>query len=916
MADWERISAKVEEKMRGWEWEGGIGDEEDFESAAEWLTKCLSTTIEEEVELTKPLPDEKRWWTRELEELKKAKNRLASKAFKMRAWVDAEVHQRAKRAARRFAEEVLRAKRERWEEWLNEASTRDLWTANGYLKSPVGDGGRTRIPTLRVYNDFDEEIEVTDNGEKAKVLARTFFPPPPNWDRDDEQEGRRRREYPDPLPDPEELTEATVERHIKKMLPYKACGPDGIPNVAKTRLKFDDYLSHEIPINNGIGQGDPMSMILYIIYNASLLEIVDREEGEDVIGFVDDIAMVAEGEDTEEAVEKLWLLMNQEGGGMSWSEGHNSRFEVSKSVVMHLTRGREREEWNEETGEGILVLEMGGEVVKRVRSFKYLGVQVDDQLNWKAQAAKVQEKATKWTLQFKRLSKPATGINLRLMRQLYNATVVPKVTYAIDVWYTPPTKPTNGKKNTGSVGIMKKLTRIQRMATLTITGAPRTTPTEVLDAHAGVLPLDLRLLQICHRNLTRLVSLPQSHPLNEIIAREVEKPPKRHPTQIYRLTKIFDIDPRLVEKVEIAPRRPRGLSKTVKVTKRKSGEKAKQEEKRDAAEVRVYTDGGGKEKWVAAAVAYHRGEKEECAREGYVLGRASRHTVLEAELTGILLAMHMLAGAEMEEGNTASIYTDSQEAIQRIRDRSRKTGQKLVEAIYHTARGIKGVVKIRWVPAHDGVAGNERADRLVKEIEEGKTEPSIWEDLPTYLQHETPINADAEKESYKKELERMWNERWGRKEKRRRGDCMEEEVPLKEFHKAAKGLTRAQTSMIIQARSDHLPLNARLFMINKSNTSKCPRCTELRGGMRAEENVQHVVYECKGHRRIRRELWKAVGKINASIREMTANTEHAKALADFLIGTGRMGKKWEERDMQDKRREEEGQRALETIEEE
>jgi len=40
-----------------------------------------------------------------------------------------------------------------------------------------------------------------------------------------------------------------------------------------TRLKFDDFASDTILINNGIGQGDPLSMILYILYNTDLLEI-------------------------------------------------------------------------------------------------------------------------------------------------------------------------------------------------------------------------------------------------------------------------------------------------------------------------------------------------------------------------------------------------------------------------------------------------------------------------------------------------------------------------------------------------------------------------------------------------------------------------------------------------------------------
>ena len=65
----------------------------------------------------------------------------------------------------------------------------------------------------------------------------------------------------------------------------------------RTRIKFDDYISDLILLENGIGQGDPLSMLLYIIYNADLLDLPTNPETEDAIGYVDDIAIVATGED-------------------------------------------------------------------------------------------------------------------------------------------------------------------------------------------------------------------------------------------------------------------------------------------------------------------------------------------------------------------------------------------------------------------------------------------------------------------------------------------------------------------------------------------------------------------------------------------------------------------------------------------
>lgn len=40
-----------------------------------------------------------------------------------------------------------------------------------------------------------------------------------------------------------------------------------------TKLRFDGFLSELVEINNGIGQGESASMLLYLIYNHSLISI-------------------------------------------------------------------------------------------------------------------------------------------------------------------------------------------------------------------------------------------------------------------------------------------------------------------------------------------------------------------------------------------------------------------------------------------------------------------------------------------------------------------------------------------------------------------------------------------------------------------------------------------------------------------
>ena len=54
-----------------------------------------------------------------------------------------------------------------------------------------------------------------------------------------------------------------------------------------TRLTFDGYTSELLPIYNGIGQGEPSLMILYLIYSYALVKIPQMESG-DGGAYVDD----------------------------------------------------------------------------------------------------------------------------------------------------------------------------------------------------------------------------------------------------------------------------------------------------------------------------------------------------------------------------------------------------------------------------------------------------------------------------------------------------------------------------------------------------------------------------------------------------------------------------------------------------
>ena len=100
-----------------------------------------------------------------------------------------------------------------------------------------------------------------------------------------------------------------------------------------TALKFNGYTSDPIEINNGIGQGDPLSMVMYQFYNADLLDI-PRDKSEGAIAYVDDTLLIATAERFKEAHNKLSNMMGREGGVTDWSKMHDSPLEYSKLALI------------------------------------------------------------------------------------------------------------------------------------------------------------------------------------------------------------------------------------------------------------------------------------------------------------------------------------------------------------------------------------------------------------------------------------------------------------------------------------------------------------------------------------------------------------------------------------------------------
>ena len=275
----------------------------------------------------------------------------------------------------------------------------------------------------------------------------------------------------------------------------------------QTILSFKDHQSDHFTVTNGLDQGDPFSSICYLIYNADLLKIPNTKAGEHALLFVDDTTIIVTGKDFTETHEKLCNIMNRMKGVFEWAKRHNCEFGIEKFQLLDITRKTVPHPLNPKkripTPHHALML--GNQHIPSAETAKFLGVIVDNKLNWKGQCAAALAKGQTWLIQFARIMRASRGATARYVHKLYLSIAVPRMLYAADIFLMPQWKMTmRSRDRKSSQGIINKLASVQHQAAIMIMGTLRTTAMDVLDVMANLLPFHLLVDKHHHHVALRL----------------------------------------------------------------------------------------------------------------------------------------------------------------------------------------------------------------------------------------------------------------------------------------------------------------------------------------------------------------------------------------------------------------------------
>jgi ribonuclease HI len=304
-------------------------------------------------------------------------------------------------------------------------------------------------------------------------------------------------------------------------------------------------------------------------------------------------------------------------------------------------------------------------------------------------------------------------------------------------------------------------------------------------------------------------------------------------------------------------------------------------EAQDTPDIKIFTEGSGYDGKVgASAVLYRKGEHNEHSSLTLHLGKLTEHTTYEAEVAGAILATWLLCSIPGHAHLSVIIYTDNQALIRSLPKCTSGPGHYLTNTLRTAINTSSKSLQINWISGHSKVQGNERADELAKLAAQGQSSPAT--DLPPLLRHRLPLSAAAEKQAYAAEINTMWNEQWQSSPRRMRMEQIDKAFPFKKFRKIQNDLTRAQSSLLLQIRSGHIPLNAHLYRLKCVDTDICQACTTRRGTSPAKETITHFLFDCPAYQYECHDLDRLLGRHNRDLEHIMSNKKNIQAPLKFI----------------------------------
>lgn len=566
----------------------------------------------------------------------------------------------------------------------------------------------------------------------------------------------------------------------------KGIGPDivrWISGMLQSRVMTAQLGSDKMTIEaaRGCPQGGVLSPLLWSLVMDELLQELN-DNGFEVIGYADDVAVMVRGWDDSTISSRMQAALNSIS---DWCARVELNVNPSKTVMIPFTRRKIIR---------LNPIQLNGITMEMSNETKYLGIILDRELKW---TSHIQEKVRIASMSFmacKGLMGKKWGLKPKMIKYIYTAIIKPSITYGAFVWWP--------RVNVKSA--CKELAKVQRLASLCITGAMRSTPSVALDVLLNLPPLQFQIEKEAMNTAWKVQQVEKYKPGDftghlSILERM---------SGFCDLNLISDVIPKTYNFEKpfetVYPSREDWITGRVTMGN-------------DV--IAYYTDGSRKDGRVGLGVS------GPSCRFRKSLG--SSPNIFQAEVHAIELCARLCLRRGDLSRQHIYIISDSQAALQALESFVITSALVLdcLQILKELAKRHK--VTLMWVPGHEGIEGNEQADELAKKGAEG---------------HFTgPEPFCGYSHSHFKTLFRHWEERkmiqhW-------------QTLPIGSHSRDFIHCSKKRSEMILQLNkkdlktlvgllTGHCGLRNHMYNIGKSETRTCRLCLE------EDETARHVLCDC------------------------------------------------------------------------
>ena len=570
---------------------------------------------------------------------------------------------------------------------------------------------------------------------------------------------------------------------------------------------YGDYLRHRyatvelkgvkrlLKINTGCPQGGVLSTLLWSVAFDDLLRKFDIGKVTS-IGYADDGSLIMCGHRLDLIFKELNLALQK---CVEWAREYGLTLSEEKTSYIIFTY-RKRNQFVIPSNKILL----NGKEIRRDTSIKYLGVHLDQRLDWNTHVEEKTKQAKRVLFAMRSYCHKKWGPSPEMMKYAYTSRVRPILGYCAFAFSRHLTRLN-----------LSKMKKVQRLALQMCGNFRQNTSGDSLDALTGTTPIELFLKEETLKAGTRLN---RHFELSWVGTSKTSK--AGHEEELVKeleALEIMNVESDAINTETV-------LKKNFTVNTDKGGFDYNWG-------YRMYTDGSKMKNGVGAGICYMR-DDEVLLRDN--IGLPPKANIFQAELKAIQLACDILQTHEIFAGTGKPeliIFSDSLSSLQALA--STEIKNSIVKETHDMLNEIGRYrqLELHWIKAHNNYRGNEIADQ---EAKLGTRKP---------VEIQLPIPKREIRNIIEANTKKIWQSKWKTQLKSKTMERLMPELDLSLASQIMK-LSRNDMSIAVQYLTGHnFLLHHEKKMVKGEDrklflNSKCRLCN------REEETTEHMIFRC------------------------------------------------------------------------